>query len=342
MTQFKKIQLQAAELEKEVLVICLNVDRVLDFDLTASREVAGIWEHDLLPLHRQLKDASETFSNLDATVLKMKSKAKLTGDHKIYNDKRCAEILQYCEEYEKLRSTITIRSNQTQERLIAVETLSSQYAMELQAKQVEADAALRAQEYRAHHAEAQATNEIDSSAAMATDNLASTQNVRAVVEDDASNAPPAPTAVRTQEGHTNIGPTSGCLRSPEVSPARVPSQNPAATAPPSSTVRCGDSEVAAITADPKHPGDVPAVSKQFTVVIASRGAPMPPRTEVELAQGDATTVLDLKRAIVAAHLADHCTNRILLISGGRKLDDQRTLRQCRLKSGCVVQLGLAP
>lgn len=52
-------------------------------------------------------------------------------------------------------------------------------------------------------------------------------------------------------------------------------------------------------------------------VVASRGAPMPPRVEVELALGDATTVLDLKRTIKDKFLTDVGSNRLLLISGGR-------------------------
>lgn len=249
-----------------------------------------------------------TATDVEVKLEKLRRKAMLTGDARLYNEKKSSEILLFCADFDRVRAEITEATTITAEAAAVFQ----------KSEQIEAEAAAKAA------AEEAETKRVADEAAAAA--VAAAEAAAAAV---AAEAAAARAAVEFRIK----------VEKEELARQKVAQATAAAAAEAEAARALHQMDVdraAAAEADREEADPVPdGFYLSLTIVVESDTSTL----LLELPEGDATTVTALKTAIASA-----CANvgvDSILFTGGRRLsNDGWTLRRCRIKRGTVVHVGV--
>lgn len=261
---------------------------------------------------RGVTDAlAKSASSVEEKLIKLRKKAMLTGEARIFNENKSAEILLFCTEFDRVLAEVNEAAESSREMALVHEAKVQEIAKaEAKAAAEKAAAEKRMQEAAAAAAAAAAleVEAREAAARMEAERLATEREAAA----KATEREAAAKAEAERKALADAEVTAQAAESAKMD-----------FVPPTKVT---EPEV-----DPEPKG----YYLNLAIVIGDAKSSL----QMELPDGDSTTIETLKTmlALTGNGISSNC----ILFTGGRQLTNPEwTLRKCRVKRGAVVHVGV--
>lgn len=321
MTQFTKLNNLLAERLEPQAALLLEDTCTTEAVTLANEAIQNILTVNIQELRNKLQGPvtklEELYNLYDPTgdkTIKLKKKASLTGDDRLYNEKKSAEILAYCKRHEELggklralsesltpawKILIDVEESKINEIAESKKAEESRLAEELERKRKAEEQEQLELERRKEEARIQAEQE----------EFAATEKARKEYEAKLASKADAEKAKR-KAAEEEVANRVAIIK------------------------QQADSQLAELheKAKPKEAADV---NSGFVIRAKVVGEDLTLAISME---SDSATVADLKTKLLQM-IESLKEDQIIVFAGGRTLQDDWTLRRCRLRKNALVQVG---
>jgi len=298
MTLFTRLKAQTAEIEASLR----------RFSVSSSPE-------DPIAAHVMASSILQSAVGIKDKLAKLRAKAQLTGEGRIYNENKSTEILLFCTKFDELLaevtdiSTVTAKKAHTrEEELKASKELALELEREAEAKRVK-------EENAASVVPSHVEEEIIAAATTSSPSCPVFDNHVDMLVVQAHHTP-----------HTTIN--------DELAMETPASDETPVLSPSNSTILAETTTTTVLASKP----NVPELPTGFYLRLAVAGSSESRREILELPNGCNTTIEELHNRIASSLKVE---SRCVLFSGGRQLKNPNlTLQQCRMKTGTLIHVGI--